>query len=716
MRAIGIDLGTTNSATSSYDQERKEVSVLTNGAGKNLTPSVVGLYRRDGAEQFLVGDTAVKWAARQPRETVVSVKRLMGRVYADPMVEQAREKLSYEITPGPDGDPRARVRMGDRVLSPDQVSALILRQLAQDASRSLGEDVTHAVITVPAYFGDAQRAATRDAAEQAELVVKKIIDEPTAAAVAFGLHKKAGERSRILVYDLGGGTFDISILHAVKNEDGHGQFHVLRFDGDSWLGGDDFDQAVVDRVITWVKDTYGIDPSGNKNFLFTAKEHAERAKWELNQQQATDIVILGAHAAADGTMVDVEMPLTREEFDGLIEPMVKRTMTLVDKTLKDEGLTSDDITDVLLVGGSTLTRSVYETVERRFGRDKVRRNINPMECVALGAGILAGTLHAIECPDQECQQLNGESATECESCGRSLANARSVGDTGLHEVTGPAMGIAAVRGSQRDVFVPIIPQGTPYPLPEPRRQMFETTDGRRIRVPVYEGNHSVASRNVEQGVIEFELPEDIGLHRKVEVSFNYTLDRIIKVRISVPGTDLVKEDAPNRDQPLTEGPAQAAHEEQDSAGLGPTLDHVAREARQFLADHEEYMEPTQRMKVSRDLELVQRALDRGESGEYARLTDLLLTDMYNHCGLASKFMQAERATDGASPELAQQIAEAVDHVRTAHVRGNREQVTQQARNLTNLVARAMDERAVTEVPTAEDYGFHLRVPIDRLDT
>ncbi|GAA2082240.1 molecular chaperone DnaK [Streptomyces albiaxialis] len=713
MSAIGIDLGTTNSATSSYDPERKEVSVLTNSSGKNLTPSVVGLYRRDGAERFIVGDTAVKWAARQPRETVVSVKRLMGRAFADPLVEQAREKLSYEITQGPDGDPRARVRMGDRVLSPDQVSALILRQLAQDASRSLGEEVTHAVITVPAYFGDAQRAATRDAAEQAELVVKKIIDEPTAAAVAFGLHKKSGERSRILVYDLGGGTFDISILHAVKNEEGHGQFHVLRFDGDSWLGGDDFDQAIVDRIVTWVKDTYGIDPSGDKNFLYAAKEQAEQAKWELNAQESTDIVILAAHRAPDGTVIDVEMPLTRSEFDGLIEPMVRRTMTLVDKTLTDEGLTADDITDVLLVGGSTLTRAVYETVENRFGKDKVRRNINPMECVALGAGILAGTLHAIECPEPECQRLNAESATECEDCGRSLANARSVGDTGLHEVTGPAMGIAAVRGSQRDVFVPIIPSGTPYPLPEPRRQTFETTDGRRIRVPVYEGNQSVASRNVEQGVIEFELPEDIGLHRRVEVSFNYSLDRIIKVRISVPGTDLVKEDTPNRDQ---QGPPAAQHEEQDAAGLGPTLEHVAKETREFLADYEEYMEPSQRMKVERDLELVQRALDRGESGEYARLTDLLLTDMYNHCGLASKLMQAKRATDGASPQLGQQIIEAVGHVRTAHERGNREQVTQQARNLTNLVARAMDERSVAEVPTAEDYGSHLRVPIDRLDT
>ncbi|WP_033322592.1 Hsp70 family protein [Streptomyces yerevanensis] len=713
MTAIGIDLGTTNSVVAHYDPDRGEPRVVRNGESDNLTPSVVGLLRRDGSESLLVGRNALNWADRQPRETVVSVKRLMGRDFTDAKVARARDHLAYQIVPGPDDDPRAHVMFGGRTTTPAEVSSAILGKLVKDATRNLNEDVTHAVITVPAYFGDAQRAATREAAERAGITVKKIIDEPTAAAIAFGLDKPGGERSRILVYDLGGGTFDISILDSVKGHDGNAQFAVRKFSGDDWLGGDDFDQAVVARIARWVQKECGVDPSGDEQFKFTAKKYAEQAKRELNDSPEA-VIIIPAGYSRDGVVVDVDMTLTRAEFKELTDPLVQRTMDLVRETLESDGLTPAQITDVLLVGGGTLTRSVYEAVEALFGREKVRRDINPMECVALGAGILAGTLDGVECPAHRCGTVNDESATACSACGTSLANARAVGTTGLYEVTGVAMGIGAVRGSQRDVFVPIIESGTAYPLPEPCRKMFQATDSRLIRVPVYEGNSPVASKNDEQGVVEFELPQEIDVNQRVEVSFNYDANRTITVTITVPGTDMRTTARPKREKPRTPPPAPVY--EPDSATLRQRLEYARRDAERFLQRYGGYIEDLQEMKVRRDLQQAELALRQGESGEYKRLTELLIDDMYHNCGYASQFLHAEEATDGAPPETAGLINEAVGYVKQAHAEGNRLLAAQQARNLANLVAQAYDARRVSALRDTERFDGILRVPDDAGDT
>lgn len=713
MKAIGIDLGTTNSAVAAHDPHRADIAVLTNSKGERLTPSVVGLARQDRPHQPLVGEDALNWAIRQPKDTVVSVKRLMGRDFADTSVAEARDRLSYEIVAGPDDDPRAHVVLGERTLTPADVSRMILEKLVQDATRTLGEQVTHAVITVPAYFRDAQRAATREAAERAGLVVKKIVDEPTAAAVAFGLHKPGGERSRVLVYDLGGGTFDISVLNAVKDREGNSQFQVLRSAGDIWLGGDDFDLAVVERIIRWMKDEHQVDPSGDKAFLFQAKKAAERAKRELNDHDETYIVIPAAHRSDKGVLVDVEMTLSQGEFNAMIAPLVARTMDLVTQTLGRYELAPTDISDVLLVGGGTLTRPVYEAVEAYFGKEKVRRNINPMECVAFGAGVLAETLDGVECPDPQCAKVNDDSAQTCEDCAESLVNARPVGSTGLYESTPMAMGIAAVKGSRRDVFVEIIPAGSPYPLPEPRQRTFHATDSRRIRVPVYEGDSQVASENHEQGVVEFDLPQEIEINRHVDVSFNYSADRIITVRISVRGTDMTLEATPNRERPRTPPPETGA--EVDSHVLREELGYAEREADHFLKRYGTYIEPVQAIKVRRDIEQAQRAAAMGDSGEYKRLTELLLDDVFHQCGLASQFRQAELASEGAPPDTVRQINEAVDFVKQAHRQGNRVQTAQQARNLRSLVAVAQAERRVRSLPDRPDYGGILQVGEDTVD-
>ncbi|GAA1365671.1 Hsp70 family protein [Streptomyces beijiangensis] len=706
MKAIGIDLGTTNSVVTRYNDVRGTASVLANAESETLTPSVVGMRERDGSQKLLVGRNAVNFAARNPTDTVVSVKRLMGRDYAHETVAQARDRLTYEIVPGADDDPRAHVVIAGKHYTPAEVSSIILDKLRRDAARALGEEVTHAVITVPAYFLDAQRAATREAGTQAGLTVKKIIDEPTAAAVAFGLELNDQERRRVLVYDLGGGTFDISILHMAKDKDGRGHFQVLSFTGDSWLGGDDFDHAIVNRIIEWVKADSGVDPTGDKKFLFVARSKAEEAKRQLSQLDDADIVIPAAYRMPEGGgLGDVDMVITRDEYEAMIQPLVERTMRLVQQALADQNLSPEDISDVLLVGGSTLTPKVYETVESYFGAGKVRRDVNPMECVALGAGILAGTMNGVECPS--CARANEEDAEVCEGCHQSLTGARTLDAPKIYEVTGMALGIGAVRGAQQDAFVPIIPRGTPYPLPEPMKRSFNTTDGRRIRVPVYEGDSTVASKNTEQGVVEYELPQEIDVNTRVDVSFNYDSDRIVTVRISVPGTHMIKEMTLRTDTPRTLQPAAQEYAE-ENIEWRQQLTATAAETHRFLETHGEFIDPAQTLTIRRHLEQAERALHFSDDTECQRMANVLRKDLYGS-GVASQFLLAERATAGAPPETARQLNNAVADVRRSYQAGNSELVGEQTRLLRTLIAQAFTERDVAEVDDAVDFDGLLRI-------
>ncbi|MFD0507339.1 Hsp70 family protein [Streptomyces chiangmaiensis] len=510
----------------------------------------------------MVGRAAVNYAELQPTDTIFSVKRLMGRDFADPVVKEAAGRLNYEVVTGEGDDPRVHVVLGGETCTPAEISRIILEKLKRDAERALGEEITHAVVTVPAYFRDAQRAATREAGQKAGLVVKKIIDEPTAAAIAFGLELSEQERKRVLVYDLGGGTFDISILQMTRDKTGRSHFQVLHFVGDNWLGGDDFDNKIVDLVMAEIAAEAGPTAAANKHLRLQVKRKAEEVKRALSQavssEDEQDIIIPGAFKFPDGGLGDVETAISLGEFNRLVNPLVERTMDLVRGALADQGLTKEDITDVLLVGGSTLVPQVYKTVEAEFGAQKVRRDVNPMECVALGAAILAGTTEGIECPNSECKRTNEEDAQRCSNCGTSLAGAAPTQSAPqIYEVTGMSLGIGAVRGNQQDVFIPIIPRGTSYPLPEPMTRTFQATDGRRIRVPVYEGDSNVASKNHEQGVVEFDLPSEIDVDSRVEVTFNYDADRIVTVRIAVPGTDMVQSAALRTDTHRT--PAPQAH-------------------------------------------------------------------------------------------------------------------------------------------------------------
>ncbi len=709
MTAIGIDLGTTNSVAAWCAPDRKSARILGTSAGENITPSVVSFKspRRDGQKgEILVGRPAVNYAPTAPEETILSIKRLMGRNHADLEIRKFIDRFSYPVVPGSDDDPQAYVQLDGKRYSPAEIASMILRRIKEDASRALSDEVTHAVITVPAYFNEAQRAATREAGEQAGLVVKKIIDEPTAAAVAFGFQADSNARHRLLVYDLGGGTFDISLLQMVKDNQGNDQFQGLQIEGDNWLGSDDFDRLIVEKIIAWVRSETGEDPSGDRRFLFLAKRAAEEAKRALSHATETDVIISAAYKAR-GVFVDVDFPLTRDQFEEMIREPVDRSMALVEKALREQNLNPDDVTDVLMVGGGTLTPMVYQRVEGLFGAAKLRRTVNPMECVGLGAAILAATLQGVECP--RCRQINDESAQDCTECGHSLAAGRSVGRDVVTEPTAMSLGIAAVRGNQKDVFVPIIPKGTIYPLRKPMKQSFQALDNRRIVVPVYEGDNPVASQNSYQGMIEYELEEEIDSNTAVEVSFNYDRNRQLTVTISIPGTNRYKSEPLRRDQPpptpaAADSPPESEETWQDE--LADTIEF----SRRFLGTYGNFMEASETVQFKRHVDQAMQVLGFSDEMEGRRLNRLLQVDLFNS-GLATQLFLADRVADSGttSPEESKRLRRASDLVRKSFEQGDREAAKEQTQVLRVMVAKSVESRAgIQEIADQEDYGGLLR--------
>ena len=693
MKAIGIDLGTTNSVAAYCEPGQTLARILENSQSKRWTPSAVSM----AGDEVIVGEYALNNAQGAPENTILSVKRLMGRDFDDPEIERVRERVNYQLAAGEGGDPRVHVLLRAKARTPADVSAMILRKIKKDTTRKLGEEVTHAVITVPAYFKEGQRAATRDAGEKAGLIVRRILDEPTAAAIAFGVAVPNPDKHRILVFDLGGGTFDVSILQMVQPKSGQPQFVVLDYLGDNWLGGDDFDYAIVDRIIAWAKERYGGDPTSDLRFRLLAKQAAEQAKRQLDELSTVKITIPAA-TNIRGVNVDVDdLMITRAEFEDAIESSVAKAINLANEALRKQQLIPDDISDVLLVGGATMTPLVHERVEGLFGNAKVRRTVNPMECVALGAAVLAAGTTGVECP--HCRAVNDEIAEKCLQCDTGLANARDVGTVKVDDVTGMALGIRAVKGADADAFVPIIPSGTPYPLSTPRKEQFRATD-RKIKVPVFEGNDPVASRNSEQGVIECELPEQFDANSPVEVSLNFDRNRIITVTVTVPGSDFFRTEplrhGQPRNRPLT-GEKDGGRRSQEEE-LADTIEFANR----FLDAYEVYMEPEQTRKLRGDI-------DRGwrDSGG-PRIAQLIMNDILS-CEVAIRLCSADRAREGATLEETRKIQGAVTIVQQAWARGDRAEATEKSKTLNAIVKRTLERRqGVTEVPD-RDYGGLLAV-------
>ena len=375
-KVIGIDLGTTNSCVAIMDG--KDSKVIENAEGARTTPSMVA-FSDDG--ERLVGQPAKRQAVTNPTNTLFAVKRLIGRRYEDPTVEKDKGLVPFDIVKGDNGD--AWVKAQDKAYSPAQISAMILQKMKETAEAYLGEKVTQAVITVPAYFNDAQRQATKDAGRISGLEVLRIINEPTAAALAYGLDKKEGKT--IAVYDLGGGTFDISVL-----EIGDGVFEVKSTNGDTFLGGEDFDMRLVEYLANEFKKENGIDLKNDKLALQRLKEASEKAKIELSSSQQTEINLPFITADASGPK-HLTLKLTRSKFESLVDDLVQRTVAPCKAALKDAGVTAAEIDEVVLVGGMSRMPKVQEVVKQLFGKEP-HKGVNPDEVVAMGAAIQGGVL------------------------------------------------------------------------------------------------------------------------------------------------------------------------------------------------------------------------------------------------------------------------------------------------------------------------------------
>ena len=594
-KIVGIDLGTTNSVVAVM--EGGEPVVIPSAEGSRLFPSVVAINPKNN--ERLVGQVARRQAITNPDNTIFSVKRLMGRRYGDAEVAKARKVLPYKITEHTNGD--AWVAMGGREYSPPEVSAMILQKLKADAEAYLGEPVTQAVITVPAYFNDSQRQATKDAGRIAGLDVQRIINEPTASALAYGLDKKIDQK--IVVYDLGGGTFDVSILDV-----GEGVFEVLSTNGDTFLGGDDFDQ----RIINWVADEFkresGIDLRSDRMALQRLKEASEKAKIELSTVMQTEINLPFITADASGPK-HLQMNLTRAKLDQLVGDLVERTMGPCQQALSDAKLKPADIGEVILVGGMTRMPAVQEAVRRFFGREP-HKGVNPDEVVAIGAAIQAGV-------------LGGQ-----------------VKDILLLDVTPLSLSIETLGG----VATPMIERNTT--IPTKKTQVFSTAADMQteVEIVVAQGERPMARDNKMLG--NFRLtgipPAPRGMPQ-IEVTFDIDRDGILHVSAKDKATGreqsikitassgLAKDQV---DQMVKDAEHHAEEDRKRKAEIEARnrADNSHYQVQKFMQDSGGQMTDGDKQQLQEQLDVVKAALDRNAGADELESATNKLMDVWQQIG------------------------------------------------------------------------------------